>query len=129
MDRRRLDTPLLEREQNGISNAAGTAASIASDRQRRLDAADAALDPQLKEAHAVVSRRVIWERYPAEWVALFPTRVDATGRLIAGRLFGHAADRDGLEDVLRPLKAAHPGLPLFVYFTGRYPFGRRVVRV
>jgi hypothetical protein len=76
-----------------------------------------------------VSRELIRERYPDEWVALFPIHVDAAGRLIAGRLLGHAADRDALEELLQPTKAAHAGLPIFTYYTGRYPFGRNVVRV
>ncbi len=129
MASRRLDLSLPVSEGNRRSRADPSTDTIAGELQRRLDAADAELDPGLKKDHEVVSRELIKERYPDEWVALFPTHVDASGRLIAGRLLGHTPDRECLAAMLKPFKEANPNLPVFTYFTGRYPFGKNIVRV
>lgn len=94
------------------------------ERQRRLDAADATLPAHLKERYRIDTREKVAELYPNEWVAFWPTHVDAGSQLTAGRLFEHARDKDELERALEPLRRAYPDLWLYVYFTGRYDYDR-----
>jgi hypothetical protein len=97
--------------------------------QEQLDKADAALPPELRERFPVVARDEIKRRYPDHWIALLPTHVDERDSLIAGRLVACAKEWQEFSALIEPIKLAHPRLPLFTDYTGRYPMGENVVRV
>lgn len=97
--------------------------------QEALDGADAALPPEVRERHPIVSRDEINTRYPDTWIALLPTHVDERDRLIAGRLVAHSTDWQTFKALIEPIRRDRPDWHLFVDFTGKYPLGKDIVHV
>lgn len=101
--------------------------------QGMVDARNAFLPEDLKASHPERSFEPNYidlkRDLPDQWVAVAPTRVDATGNVIGGRILATARDRDALDAEIAPLKEAHPQISIAVFFTGRYTFGGNLVIV
>jgi hypothetical protein len=102
---------------------------VSPELQEALDAADAALPPELRRHCHVVARDEIKTHYPDHWIALLPTHVDEHNILIAGRLIAHAEEWAIFDSAVQAFRRKYPETFPFTYYTGRYPMGRDVVHV